>query len=113
MTGEKKKGVTRRGTSSIELVGLDSVVTQVISMEMYICKCERFAEEVLLACSMPEIPRLILADALDDGANVLDDAHDAMQRLLVRYRKMTAWFRANKIDVESVVGENDASMMKN
>lgn len=90
----------------VEISGLDDVMYSIQEQEVLLSKYERFAEDVLLSCAMPEIPRYLLSDG-DDGIPLADNAHDALQKLLVRYRKMTAWFKANKIDIEAIVGEND------
>lgn len=90
----------------VEISGLDDVMYSIQEQEILLSKYERFAEDVLLSCAMPEIPRYLLADG-DDGIPIANNAHDSLQKLLVRYRKMTAWFRANKIDIDSIVGDND------
>lgn len=92
-------------TLKVEVKGIDDILFCIQEQDSVLAKYERFAEDVLLSCVMPEIPRFVLADHDDDS--IIDRAHDALQTLLVRYRKMTTWFRANKIDVESVVGDND------
>lgn len=93
----------------VELTGIDEVVFAVQEQEMIIGRYERFAEDVLLSCVMPEVPRYLLQRNDEPLIPVADDAHDALHKLLVRYRKMTAWFRANKIDVEAVAGgDNDS-----
>lgn len=100
---EKKFKVTapKKG-ETVEIVGLDEVIFQAIDSERMIAEYEKFAEDVALACAMPEIPRYSLA--IEDKPEIIGHAEDILHTLLVRYRKMTAWFRANKIDVESVVG---------
>ena len=89
----------------VEVKGIDDVLFAIQEYESMLGKYERFAEDVLLSCLMPEVPRYILGDG--DDESITNNAHDALQRILVRYRKMVSWFRANSIDVESVVGDND------
>lgn len=107
----KVKVVSPTSPNSVEIVGLDAVVAQVAAQENMLCKYEKYADDILLACSMPEIPRYVLADEEMEGTRVAD-AFDAVQRLLVRYRKITAWMRKNGIDVEAVAGGGDAAKSK-
>lgn len=95
----------------VEVKGIDDVLFAIQEYESALGRYERFTEDVLLSCLMPEIPRFVLGDC--DEESMIDNAHDALQRILVRYRKMVAWFRSNSIDVESVVGDNDGNCVKN
>jgi hypothetical protein len=92
-------------TMKVEVKGIDDILFCIQEQDALIAKYERFAEDVLLSCVMPEIPRSVLAD--DEDGSIADRAHDALQTLLVRYRKITSWIKANKIDIESIVGNND------
>ena len=89
----------------VEVKGIDDILYAIQEYESSIARYERFTEHVLLSCLKPEVPRLILGDG--DWESMMDNAHDALQKILVRYRKMVSWFRANSIDVESVVGDNE------
>ena len=100
MTAPEKEG------GRVEIIGLDNIMFEAVSMENKLCQWDRFAEQVALACSMPEIPRFTLHnESMDD--TMMPHALDLLDNLLVRYRKMTAWFRANNIDINDVVGGND------
>jgi len=90
----------------VEITGLDNIMFEAVSMENKLCQWDRFAEQVILSCAMPEVPRVTLHnDFMDD--TLMPQAFDMLDTLLVRYRKMTAWFRANKIDVNDIVGDKD------
>ena len=97
---EKIKMTAPKG-GGVEVVGLDRIFANCVQMENLICKYERFAEDVTLSCMMPEVPRYMMEDEELDGT-MIPGALDAMQRLLVRYRRMVSWMRRNGIDVESV-----------
>ena len=92
------------GGPSVDIVGLDLIYAAGMDAERTIGKYERFAEHVILSCNMPEVPRMVLADE-DIVGTPIEDGYDAITRLLVRYRKITAWLRANRIDVNDVCGE--------
>ncbi len=91
--------------SAIEITGLDEIFAQALDAENMLCKYERFAEHVILSCAMPEIPRYTIHDETLDGTP-MPQAFEILDKLLVRYRRMTAWMRTNGIDPESVVGES-------
>ena len=93
------------GGTSIEIVGLDSIFFDMLDCERTIGKYERFTEHVVLSCTMPEVPRLAMHDDELNGTP-LEGGYEAVQKLLVRYRKITSWMRANGIDVNSIVGDN-------
>lgn len=101
-----------RVESGVKVVidGLDNVFLSLADSEAMIGKYERFAEHVLLSCVMPEVPRLALHDETIEGTPI-PDAFSALDSVLVRYRKMTKWFRNNGIDLDAVVG--DGSDKKN
>lgn len=89
----------------IELEGLDEIFSAAMNMENLLCKYERFAEHVVLSCAMPEIPRYTVHDeAIDDTP--IPQAFEMLDRILVRYRRMTKWMRQNGIDPESVAGDD-------
>lgn len=88
----------------VEIVGLDEIFASAIDAENILCKYERFTEHVLLACTMPEIPRCVVHDESIEGT-MMPDAMEALNRVLVRYRKMTRWMRQNGIDLEAVCGK--------
>ena len=99
-----KMNAPEKEQGAVEIVGLDSIVFEAVSMENKLCQWDRFAEQVILSCAMPEVPRVTLHnDFMDD--TLMPQALDMLDTLLVRYRKMTAWFRANKIDIDDVVGD--------
>ena len=100
-----ESGNDAQTTMKVEVKGIDDILFCIQEQDALIAKYERFAEDVLLSCVMPEIPRYVLAD--DEDGSIADRAHDALQTLLVRYRKMTAWMRTNGIDPESVAGKKD------
>lgn len=100
-----ESGNDAQTTMKVEVKGIDDILFCIQEQDAMMAKYERFAEDVLLSCVMPEIPRYVLADNDDDS--IIDRAHDALQTLLVRYRKITSWIKANKIDIESIVGNND------
>ena len=91
---------------TIETTGLDEIFAQALDAENMLCKYERFAEHVILACAMPEIPRYTMHDETVD-ATPMPQAFEMLDTLLVRYRRMTAWMRTNGIDPESVAGKKD------
>ena len=75
-----------------------------------ICKYEAFTNDVLLSCTMPELPRYVLQYD-EEEQTYMGDAFQAMQKLLIRYRKLVNWMRANGIDVEAICGD-DIEVMK-
>ena len=101
---EKIKITATKKGEKIEIVGLDDFLGYTVEREALIAQYERFTENVLLSCVMPEIPRYIIEH--EDDVEGIKDSFDALQRVLVRYRKMVSWMRSNGIDVESVVGES-------
>lgn len=104
MMSEKIKITAPKRGNRVEIVGLDEMFAYTVEREALIGQYERFTENVLLSCVMPEIPRYIVEHEEDmDG---IKDAFDALQAVLVRYRKMTSWMRNNGIDVESVAGDS-------
>lgn len=105
MSGKYKMEAPGIEPIRVEVKGIDDILYAIQEYESMLGRYERFTEHVLLSCLMPEVPRFILGDG--DEESMMDNAHDALQRILVRYRKMVSWFRANSIDVESVVGENE------
>lgn len=102
---EMKPGNEAPATMKVEVKGIDDILFCIQEQDTMLARYERFAEDVLLSCVMPEVPRYVLADGDDDS--MMNNAHDALQTLLVRYRKMVAWFKTNKIDIEAVVGGNE------
>lgn len=92
------------GGASVELRGLDELLLEVRDMERALCAYDRFAEDVLLSCVMPEVPRYVLSDEEYEGSLMMR-AHDALQSLLVRYRRLVSWMRSNGIDPGAVSGE--------
>lgn len=90
----------------VEIVGLDEIFASAIDAENVLCKYERFAEHVLLACAMPEIPRCVVHDESIEGT-MMPGAIDSLNTVLIRYRKMTRWMRQNGIDPETVAGNGD------
>ena len=90
----------------VEIVGLDEIFASAIDAENILCKYERFTEHVILACGMPEIPRCTIHDESIEGT-MMPHALESLDRILVRYRKMTRWMRQNGIDPESVCGKAD------
>ena len=104
-SGKKDDGV------KVVIDGLDDVFLSLADSEALIGKYERFAEHVLLSCVMPEVPRLVLHDETIEGTPI-PDALSALDTLLVRYRKMTKWFRNNGIDLDAVVGDGNDKKSK-
>lgn len=104
-SGKRDDGV------KVVIDGLDDVFLSLADSEALIGKYERFSEHVLLSCAMPEIPRLVVHDETIEGT-IIPDAFSALDTLLVRYRKMTKWFRNNGIDPEAVVGEGNDKKSK-
>lgn len=90
----------------VEIVGLDEIFNTAIDTETILCKYERFAEHVILSCAMPEIPRYTIHDEEMDGS-LMQQGLETLDRILVRYRRMTAWLRQNNIDPENVCGKPD------
>lgn len=106
---DKVKIEARKSGDRIEVAGLDEIVHAATLAENIICKYEKFAEDVILSCAMPEIPRYSLHD--DEKPEMIAEAEDVLYTLLTRYRKMTEWMRKNGIDIEAVVG-NEARKTK-
>ena len=105
----KKKQETE---ANVTVTGLDDIFSAALDAENMLCKYERFAEHVILACGMPEIPRYTMRlDSIEE--TLMPQAFDLLDRLLVRYRKMTSWMRKNGIDPESVAGETDEKKTHN
>ena len=98
------------GRGKVDIVGLDVIFDTGLQMENLLCKYERFTEDVLLACVMPENPRYVLE--YDEDDTMMGEAHNKLQKLLVRYRKLVTWMRSSGISVESVCGDDDVMMMK-
>lgn len=90
----------------IELDGLDEIFASAMDMENMLCKYEHFAEHVILACGMPEIPRYTLHDQDIEGTTI-PQALELLDTLLVRYRRMTAWMRQNGLDPENIAGKGE------
>lgn len=88
----------------VQISGLDEIFACSVEAERVIAKYERFAEHATLSCAMPEIPRYALEDDSIKGTP-LEDAYVSVMKLLVRYRKITAWMRSNNIDVEAIAGD--------
>lgn len=99
-------------TPSVTVSGLDDIFNAALDAENMLCRYERFAEHVILACGMPEIPRYNIHIEAIEGT-LMPQAFDLLDRLLVRYRKMTSWMRQNGIDPESVAGETDEKKTHN
>lgn len=97
---------------TVTVTGLDDIFSDAIDTENMLCKYERFAEHVILSCAMPEIPRYTLHIDTIEGT-LMPQAFDLLDRLLVRYRKMTAWMRQNGIDPESIAGNADEKKTQN
>lgn len=108
---EKIKITAPRRSDKVEIVGLDELVFHAIDQEALLSLYERFAEDVILMCVMPEVPRYVMEDERREDTKI-PDGYDALQRLLVRYRKMVSFMRKNGIDVEAVVGEDNNSKTK-
>ena len=110
---KKAKIESGRKDAPVKVVidGLDDVFLSLADSEALIGKYERFAEHVLLSCVMPEVPRFVLHDETIE-VTPIPDAFSALDTLLVRYRKMTKWFRSNGIDPEAVVGEGNDKKSK-
>ena len=101
-----KMSAPEKDNGKVEIIGLDNIMFEMVSMENQLGQWDRFAEHVVLSCAMPEVPRVTLHnDFMDD--TLMPQALDMLDNVLVRYRKMTAWFRANKIDINDIVGDND------
>jgi hypothetical protein len=112
---DKKFPMTGKNNDSsvkVEIAGLDEIFASALDSESLIGKYERFAEHILLSCAMPEIPRYTVHDDTIDGT-MMPQAFDALDRLLVRYRKMTRWMRQNGIDPEAVAGTPDEGKAAN
>ena len=90
---------------TVDIVGMDEVFNTAIAMERVICKYERFMEDVILSCVMPEQEHFMLEDEEMEGT-MIKDAHDALHKLLNNHRKMLGWFKKNNIDPETITGEN-------
>lgn len=99
-------------TPGVTVTGLDEIFNAALDAENMLCRYERFAEHVILACGMPEIPRYTIHIEAIEGT-LMPQAFDLLDRLLVRYRKMTSWMRQNGIDPESVTGETDEKKTHN
>lgn len=91
---------------TIEISGLDEIFASAMDMEVMLCKYERFAEHVILVCAMPEIPRYTIQDEEIEGTH-MPQAFDLLDKLLVRYRRMTSWMRQNGIDPENIAGKGE------
>ena len=90
----------------IEIDGLDEIFATALDQENMLCKYERFTEHVILSCAMPEIPRYTLQDEDIEGTS-MPQAFDLLDKILVRYRRMTAWMRQNGIDPENIAGKGE------
>ncbi len=99
---EKIKITAQKKAEKVEISGLDGIVHAATLAENIICKYEKFAEDVILSCVMPEVPRYSLQD--DEKPEMIGEAEDVLHTLLTRYRRMTEWMRKNGIDVDAVVG---------
>lgn len=95
----------------VEVVGLDEIFAAALDSEAVIGKYERFTEHVLLSCAMPEIPRVAVQDETIEGT-LMPKAFEALNTILVRYRKITRWMRQNGIDPEAVAGRPDEEKNK-
>lgn len=91
---------------TIEISGLDKIFAQALKAENIIVKYEKFAEHVILCCAMPEIPRYTMQDEEIEDTR-MQPALDLLDKLLVRYRKMTSWMRQNGIDPDSITGKGE------
>lgn len=109
MRKKMKKGKTE---NNVTVTGLDDIFSTALDTENMLCKYERFAEHVILSCAMPEVPRYALHIETIEGT-LMPEAFDLLDRLLVRYRKMTAWMRQNGIDPETIAGDTDEKKTHN
>lgn len=82
--------------------GIDKALEFVAALTDEIAAYRAFAEDVLLACAMPETPRYSLQyDGEDEN---ISSAESALYKRMEEWRKMTAWFQSNNIDLDAVLG---------
>lgn len=100
-----KMNAPEHSNGRVEIIGLDNIMFEMVSMENQLGQWDRFAEQVVLSCAMPEVPRVTLHNELMENT-LMPQALDMLDNILVRYRRMTSWMRKNGIDPESVAGED-------
>lgn len=102
--GKKVKAVVHRKGDKIEITGLDRLLGTLMDVTIQLCDHQKFVEDVLLACAMPDTPRYsIQYDGEDEN---ISSAESALYKRMEEWRKMTAWFRANNIDLDAVLGRD-------
>ena len=111
MKEEKEvKAVIPKKGDKIEITGLDSLLGTLMDVTVQLCDHQKFVEDVLLSCVMPETPRYSLQyDGEDEN---ISSAESALYQRMDEWRKMTAWFRANNIDLDAVLGRDGKDKKK-
>lgn len=90
--------------------GIDKALEFVAALTDEIAAYRAFAEDVLLACLMPETPRYSLQyDGEDEN---ISSAESALYQRMGEWRKMTAWFQSNNIDLDAVLGREGKDKKK-
>lgn len=108
--GKKVKAVVPRKGDKIEITGIDKVLGTIMDVTIQLCDMQKFVEDVLLSCVMPETPRYSLQyDGEDEN---ISSAESALYQRMEEWRKMTAWFRANNIDLDAVLGRDGKDKKK-
>lgn len=90
--------------------GIDKALEFVSALTDEIAEYRGFAEDVLLACSMPDVPRFSIEH--DGDISHIGEAAHFLYLRMSEYRKMTEWFRKNNIDIDTVLGNKAASVKK-
>ena len=94
-------------SDKVEIVGLNEIVNTCLVMENIIGTFEKFTEDVLLSCLTPDTMRFRLEKDKDSEIDdLVGQAYDALQTILVRYRKIVSWMRTNNIDIDAVIGDD-------
>lgn len=111
MKEEKEvKAVIPKKGDKIEITGLDRLLGTLMDVTVQLCDYQNFVEDVILACTMPETPRYSLQyDGEDEN---ISSAESALYQRMEEWRKMTAWFRANNIDLDAVLGRDGKDKKK-
>lgn len=90
--------------------GIGEALEFVSALTDEVAEYRAFAEDVLLACAMPDVPRFSVER--DDPLPFIQDASVMLFNRMTEYRKMVAWFQANNIDLDAILGREGKDKKK-
>ena len=98
------------GVAVPAIPGISEALEFVSALTDEVAEYRAFAEDVLLACAMPDVPRFSVEH--DDSIPFIHDAAGMLFNRMTEYRKMVAWFRANNIDLDAILGREGKDKKK-